>query len=257
MFESGRSLTYELANELGFAIINGDFSPADKFLTEIEISQKYNVSKNVVRESIKILHAKGLLNSNSRVGITLAPSESWSLFDSQILAWILRSNSSYTFLVELVALQTAIEPEAARLAALNFRDLKRSNAIAKTLKEIESSEFGSESLICAEIDFHIAILNLCNNPYFIQMHKIIEVSTRLRYTFLNQSKVKVKLRYQYHHKIYDAIVRGDAELAAKLSRGLMKVFSVVVGTINPQHSNTPKQITRQPESLGYLAYSAS
>ncbi len=253
MFESGRSLTYELANELGFAIINGDFSPADKFLTEIEISQKYNVSKNVVRESIKILHAKGLLNSNSRVGITLASSESWSLFDSQILAWILRSNSSYKFLVELVALQTAIEPEAARLAALNFRDLKRANAMAETLGKIESSEFGSESLICAEIDFHVAILNLCNNPYFIQMHKVIEVSTRLRYDLLSQSTVKVKLRYQYHHKIYDAIVRGDAELAAKLSLGLMKFFSVVVRSINPQQSNIQGKTTRQYELLRYLA----
>lgn len=230
MFDTGRTLTHELTNDIGFSIVNGDFYGCEKFLTEEEISIKYRVSRSVVREVIKSLHAKGLLESNSKTGIKLMPPESWSLFDSRVLSWIQQSKYRYEYLIELIDFQKAFEPAAARLAAGNNASCEKVNDIFFALQKIESLNAAGEPLICAEIEFHGAILKAGDNPYFNQMRKIVEASTRLRHRFVNQSMPNEAVNCHYYQMIYSAIKLGDAELASILTLGLISLYSKAANT---------------------------
>lgn len=84
----GRNLTHGMLDALGRAIVTGRYD-GENFPTEVELSKQHGVSRSVTREAVKMLTAKGLLCSRPRHGTIILPSTSWSLFDTDVLDWIL------------------------------------------------------------------------------------------------------------------------------------------------------------------------
>ena len=62
------SLTQQVVQELGIAIVTGKFSGDKPFPTESAICQQFGASRSIVREAIKVLNAKGLLSARPRRG---------------------------------------------------------------------------------------------------------------------------------------------------------------------------------------------
>ena len=84
---------------------------------EAELAAQFSVSRQAMREALKVLAAKGLVVSRRRTGTMCCRARSWNLFDPDVLAWHPPERLTPAFLADLVELRRVIEPAAAEFAA--------------------------------------------------------------------------------------------------------------------------------------------
>lgn len=221
MQDSGRNLTYQLAHQLGAAIVQGEYAMDKAFPTEAELSGQFNISRSVTREAVKMLTAKGLIASRPRQGIRVMPGSHWNMFDADVLSWTLDARPSLPLLKEFTQLRMAIEPEAASLAAAYSDDSVKMDAIAAALARMKKADGGEDDALAADIAFHCAILAASNNRFFFQLREFIQVALRVSIANTNQLKGVLNASYDDHKKVYDAIAAGDGERAAGYMKSLL------------------------------------
>ena len=117
----GRGLHGQLVQQLGQMIVSGDLG-ADRPLVPEEIGQRFEVSRTVVRESLRVLEAKGLVSARPNVGTRVRPVSDWNLLDPDIIEWRAFGPQRDDQRRELCELRWTIEPLAARLAAGHGRE---------------------------------------------------------------------------------------------------------------------------------------
>jgi DNA-binding FadR family transcriptional regulator len=177
-----RNLTHELREELGQAIVGERFE--GPFPTEFEISRQHGLSRSVTREAVKMLTAKGLLSARRRIGTVIEPRERWNLLDPDVLRWLLQRKFSLELLKHFSELRLAIEPIAARLAAVNATP-DAIALIADGLDRMERAERGEGSALDADVEFHIAVLRAADNPFFVQFEELVRTALHSSIAFTN------------------------------------------------------------------------
>jgi GntR family galactonate operon transcriptional repressor len=114
------SLAERAARQIGGAIVAGDHPPGAALPVEADLARTLGVSRNVVREAVKTLAAKGLLRTNRRGGTVVLPVARWNLLDPQVIGWALAAEAQRAVaLAELAQLAAMVLPEIAALAARN------------------------------------------------------------------------------------------------------------------------------------------
>jgi DNA-binding FadR family transcriptional regulator len=106
----------ETVYEIGRRIVGGELKPGD-LLPEGELIAELDISRTVLREAIKVLGAKGLVEARPRIGTKVSPRSHWRLMDPDVLAWQTEYGFDELFLRNLAEVRSLIEPGAARLAA--------------------------------------------------------------------------------------------------------------------------------------------
>lgn len=218
MLLHGHNLTYELLEELGRAIVTGKYEN-EPFPIEAELAKRYEVSRSVTREAVKMLTAKGLLIARPRLGTLVQPPSAWNLFDVHVLRWLLDRQVSVELLRQFSQLRIAIEPEAAALAA-QFANEEAIHEITLGLERMKAAERGLDDTLNADIAFHVAILRASENPFFIQLRDM--VSTALQASIRMTNRIKGRTASVADHEmVRDAIVARDADGARKAMRLLI------------------------------------
>ena len=77
-----------IARDLGMRIVSGRARPGDILDGEIDASDRLEVSRTAYREAVRILAAKGLVESRPKVGTRVSLPERWHLLDPDVLSWI-------------------------------------------------------------------------------------------------------------------------------------------------------------------------
>jgi DNA-binding FadR family transcriptional regulator len=221
MQDTGRNLTHQLTHQLGAAIVQGQYAIDKPFPTEAELSTQFNISRSVTREAVKMLTAKGLIASRPRQGIRVMPGSQWNMFDADVLSWTLHARPSLGLLREFTQLRMAIEPEAAALAAENYKDQKAIEPIAQALHRMKLADEGKDDPLTTDIAFHCAILAASNNRFFFQLREFIQVALRVSIASTNQLKGVLAADYDDHKRIYDAIVAGNPDTASQAVKSLL------------------------------------
>ena len=103
--------------ELGSRIVRGDVKPGDTLPNEADLGREFGASRTVVREAVKSLASKGLIDPRTRVGTKVLPSTQWNLLDLDVLGWRYAAMPPMQFFREMSEIRRMIEPEAAALAA--------------------------------------------------------------------------------------------------------------------------------------------
>ena len=214
----GRNLTYGLLDNLGRAIVTGQFAD-EAFPTEAELAKRHGVSRSVTREAVKMLTAKGLLSARPRQGTVVQPTSSWNLFDTDVLRWLLERQFSIELLKQFNQLRVAIEPEAAALAAQFARpeELKR---IGEGLDRMAAAERGEDDTLEADIAFHVSILRASNNPFYAQFRDVVGTALRTSIRFTNRIKGR-SANVADHAAVRDAIEARDPGAARSAMRHLI------------------------------------
>src|SRR5437899_8629765 len=78
------SLYKQLARQIGLSIIRRDYLPGEALASEPELSVQLNVSRTVLREALKTLSAKGLVEARPKIGTRVLPRARWNLLDPEI-----------------------------------------------------------------------------------------------------------------------------------------------------------------------------
>lgn len=209
-----------IARTLGVAIVSGVHKPGDILGNEIEFSEQLAVSRSAYREAIRILSAKGLVESRPRTGTRVLTMDRWNLLDSDVLAWLFAAEPSAVIVDGLFELRMIIEPAAAALAAVRRSD----EALARmrvSLETMERKTLKTEAGQAADRDFHQAILTATGNPPLISLASTIGASVRWTTLYKQRKRRLPPDPMPEHWAVFDAIAAGDAEGARSAMQALV------------------------------------
>ena len=219
---NGQSLTFQMVQDLGVAIVTGKYSVTCPFPIEAELCKQYGASRSIVRESVKMLTAKGLLGARTRQGTRVQQEEDWNLLDPDVLRWLLDRKYAPALLIEFNQVRLAVEPKAAAFAAAGAT-LKDKLAIKEAIRQMTiATDDNSEASLAADIAFHVAVLRASGNRFFAQLRELIESTLRFSIRATNSYKGVSSASVADHKKVSDAILAGDAEYAEAAMRELIQ-----------------------------------
>ncbi|MDE1179537.1 FadR/GntR family transcriptional regulator [Paraburkholderia sp.] len=210
-----------VAYELGTAILRGDFAPESILPREAELMQTFGVSRTVLREALRTLTSKGLIESRPRVGTRVRPRRAWNLLDVDVLDWYSRVASPVLFALKLQEMREMIEPYAAALAAQShtpdtFAALDTAHSAMVNARNVDE-------WVRADLAFHLSVLSACSNELLIPLGTLIErtLEAQLR---LNAKRADVfNASLAEHTAVFDAIRERDAGAARHAMAGLLGV----------------------------------
>ncbi len=168
-----RNLCGQMAHHLGIMILNGEIKPGEAIPPEEKLMAEMGVSRTVLREAIKLLEAKRLLASKPKIGTRVLDPEHWNFLDLDVLNWWVETDLDHTYLIHMVELRRAMEPQAARILAEHAgpEDLE---ALDEAIEKMRQSITSFEAWMEAEVFFHTLILRLPRNPLFNSMANVVQ-----------------------------------------------------------------------------------
>jgi len=218
MSTPGRGLHGHVLDSLGPAITAGEYPPGSVLRTE-ELAQRFDVSRSVMREAVRVLESMRLVESRRRVGVTVQPKSAWNVYDPQVIRWRLAGADRPHQLRSLTVLRSAIEPVAAGLAARH--------ASAEQCAELTECALGMvahsrghklEGYLVHDMAFHRVILTASGNEMFARLGDVVaEVlagRTHHEVMFEDPDPAAVTL----HVQVAEAVREGDAARAEELTR---------------------------------------
>jgi GntR family transcriptional regulator, galactonate operon transcriptional repressor len=198
--EKKRNLFAHVVEELGGRIVRGDLKPGEPLPNEAGLGRELGASRSVVREAVKSLAAKGLLESRTRTGIRVLAPRHWNLLDLEVLGWRYRAMPPLPFFRELFEIRLMIEPPAVALAALRAspEDLAE---IREAYAAMVAADPASPA-IEADLRFHQAILAAGHNDLLLQMGNLIGVGLLISYRISSDT---FAVFLPHHEAVLDAI----------------------------------------------------
>jgi len=171
----------------------------------------------VIREAVKTLAAKGLLESRPRTGTRVLPPVHWTLLDAQVLGWRYSTAPPAQFFAELFEVRLMIEPEAAVLAAQRATDEDLAEIRAAYEAMADASRANAPG-IEADVRFHCSILAAAHNPLLLQMGRLIAAGLLISHRFCSES---FEIFLAMHAAILDEIEAKNADAARSSTRRLL------------------------------------
>jgi DNA-binding FadR family transcriptional regulator len=213
-----RESTFDrVLNAIGAAIVDGRMQAGDADTVE-GIEQRTGASRSIVREATRVLGSLGMLSAGRRVGLRVRPRDEWNVLDPQVIRWRLDSHDRETQLEELRDLRLAVEPEAARRAALRQGHQGQSLLVeAAAALERAASQGNGAAFLQADRELHGQVLALSGNSMFIRLQTVIEEALRER-SDVSPEPHDVAL----HVEVAAAVGAGDADRAARVMRDIVE-----------------------------------
>jgi len=212
-----RNLCSRLVEELGSRIVRGDLPPGDVLPTEAVLGKEFRASRSVVRDAVKTLAAKGLLDPRTRTGTRVLAPIHWNLLDLDVLGWRYAAMPRAQFFQELFEIRRMIEPAAAALAAERATD-KDIAALADAYAAMQTTDHASDNAIDADMRFHRAVLTCSHNDLLAQMGSVIGVGLLISFRIASHS---YGVSLPMHGQVLEAIRRHDSEGARKAMERLL------------------------------------
>ncbi len=220
-----RSNHAEIARAIGTAIIRGDYPAGARLPGDAELTDRFGVSRPVLRESLKTLAAKGLLSAKTRVGTVIRSRDDWNMFDPDMIAWHLEVGIGARFLQDLADIRLAVEPQAAALAARRRTeaDLQRLSDAIGRMAAAAPTPAPATAFAEADLELHLAVAEASRNPFMRSVGAVIEAA--LRASLILSAPVdehEYDLSVQAHGAIVAAIAAQDGAAASAAMRHVIE-----------------------------------
>ena len=197
-----------IVDQIESRIVAGDLKVGDQLPAERELAEQFTVSRTAVREAIKALREKGLVEIRLGRGTFVTNSAAGAVRHS--LGLLLKNEKGFVHLEEV---REILEPEIAALAATRITE-ENILAMTEAVELMDTALDNVEIFVEADLDFHLALAEATQNPVIPSlMDSIIDL---LREQRKRTGNVEGGLaRGQYHHKrILEAVIQRDP-LAAR------------------------------------------
>ena len=214
-----RSLHGHVIRELGKRIVVGDLSPGDILPREEDLAVSMDVSRTALREALKVLSAKGLIESRPRVGTRVRQKHFWNQLDADVLSWRCASMPTDDFIEKLVEMREIIEPAAAAAAARRRTDADLAKVDA-AYQQMKASSDPDEWAV-ADLAFHDAVLQATGNELMVSLFSVVESALGMFFVLSAQTAGDFKYSLPRHLKVLEAIRRQQPEAARKAMQGMI------------------------------------
>lgn len=229
--------------ELGSSIVAGHVAVGTILPGDNELTQRFNVSRTVLREAMKTLAAKGLIEPKAKVGTRVLPSDKWNFFDPDVLGWRFEAGVDQTFTDYLAEIRLALEPAAAAAAAQRATsdDIVALYAIAAKFDNLSHTP---ETIAKVDLDFHIAIARMSGNPFMRSATSLIEAALAISFRLSSPAASP---------EMIDAIADNHLRIAhAIASRDPDKAVAAMRHVIDVGRSRITKCLTEEPERISSI-----
>lgn len=208
---NARSLHSHVVRELGKRIVVGDLRPGDVLPREETLAEKLDVSRTALREALKVLSAKGLIEARPKTGTRVRPKEAWNQLDADILSWRCASMPTDDFVEKLVEMREIIEPAAAAAAAKR-RTEEQLSEMELAFQQMEAT-VNPEEWAKADLKFHQSMLNATGNELMISLFSVVENALGMFFVLSAQKAGNFNYSLPQHLKVLEAIRNQQPEVA--------------------------------------------
>lgn len=211
----------KISKELGVAIVTGRYSPGHVLPGEVEFAEQLGVSRSVVREALRMLAAKGLLESRPKAGTRVRERSHWNLLDPDLLAWMFEGAPPRGFVRSLFQLRMIVEPAAAELAAVS-RTARQLSRMGHALETMEERGLSTQEGQTADQQFHTAILEATGNELLLSLASSIAAAVRWTTFFKYRTSRHPRDPVPQHRVLFEAIANGDPAAARTATEALIR-----------------------------------
>jgi DNA-binding FadR family transcriptional regulator len=239
MFERNTSvstMSSQVARIIGARIVSGEFRPGDSLPIESELCLAYGVSRSTIREAVKNLAAKRLIEVAPKVGTRVLPFSSWNLLDPDVLSWRLNAQFDHRIVEDLYEMRQCFEPRACFLAARDG-DEEDLEHIGRCHADMISTLPTPALAASAETEFHLAIIAATHNGLFVTIGGAVKTALRVSFALTQRSQSRQPMDLTPYQTVLTAILERRGEAASEAMRGLLelsrqRVLSALDNTLN-------------------------
>jgi GntR family galactonate operon transcriptional repressor len=189
---------------------------------ESALSERFGVSRTVVREAIKVLASKGLVETRPKVGTLVRPRRYWNLLDSDVLAWRYEAGPDEGFLEAITEVRGVFEPQAAALAAERATPDEVAGILGWCQRMDIAAADDGDDYIDADMAFHTAILDACHNDLLAQLSDTTKMALRLSRRLTVSVPGSSRAAMPAHWEVARAISDHDPRAAERSMRELLR-----------------------------------
>jgi GntR family galactonate operon transcriptional repressor len=198
-------------------ILSGQI-PEGSTINVAELQADLGVSLTAVREALKVLTAKGLVDARQKRGTFVRPRSDWNLLDADMIRWHFDDDVRPELLEELHEVRGIVEPAAARLAAVRADD-NNLRALDEAM-EAMSTATDDRAAVDADLAFHQALLAATGNELLTKMEVIMETGLADRDRLVHRVK-PTDDPIPSHRAVLEAVRAKDPEAAELAMRQLL------------------------------------
>ncbi|WP_307796116.1 FadR/GntR family transcriptional regulator [Amycolatopsis sp. 195334CR] len=226
-----RTIHGQVVEWIGRRIVSGELSYGSRLPNEAELAAQLKVSRGGVREAVKALAAKGMVDARPRLGTRVRPRNEWNLMDREVIDWH-GQVAAPEFLNDLLELRLMVEPGAAQLAA--------ERATPEQVATLEAAYAGmaehaprlpeqEQSFVDADLTFHLTLLRASGNQLIEQLGRLLETSLRHGLAASSHAPGGVEATLPLHHAVLVA-VRGHRPVAA--ARAMRRLIETTTSAVS-------------------------
>lgn len=211
--ESIKKNKNSIREHLARLIIDGTLKCDEILPNELALAKLFTVSRTMVRDVLRSLEEKGLIERKTNVGTRVRNIQSWNLLDNEVLEWSCGILTQSRFLLSLMELRLIVEPQAAALAAIRANDSDL-QLIHDSFARMWDSEIGTNKVTlntAADIDFHKAIIKASGNLFISQIGGAIQAALHHTIYLSNKANIDHAASLACHHRVLTSIANRNAE----------------------------------------------
>jgi len=195
-------------------ILDGSMKPGDQLPGEHVLAQRFGVSRTAVREAVKTLREKGLIEPCSGRGTFITHGMSQVMRQSLDLAAKMGQLDGSVHLGEV---RNILEPHIAALAATRVEG-QHLRVMREAFQAMDQNLTDPEGYIEADLEFHLALAEAAGNPFILSLLDSIVGLLREEHIRLFQVKGAPSRSQRHHKRILEAVERRDPEAAREAMR---------------------------------------
>jgi GntR family transcriptional repressor for pyruvate dehydrogenase complex len=204
----------QIVQQVEESILSGQLKPGDQLPAERDLAQRFRVSRTAVREAVKALREKGLVEAYSGRGTFVTNGTSQAI--RQSLDLMIRINQQEGS-ANLAELRLVLEPEIAGLAALRMEEQLLST-MREAVAVMERNLHHPEAYVEADLDFHLALAEAVGNPLILSLLDSIVGLLREQRSRIFEVDGGPERGQLHHKRILAAIERREPEAAREAMR---------------------------------------
>jgi DNA-binding FadR family transcriptional regulator len=206
-------------DRLGLAIVRGDLAPGEALPAELQLCEMLGVSRTAMREAVRGLAAKGLVDSRPKRGTLVRDQSLWNHLDPDVLRWRIEVSDVDVYLSKMFQLRRATEPEAAAIAAIAATPEDHLRLEADFQAMVDAGD-DNAAWVEADLAFHRSIYLATHNEFFWPIGQLFSIGLRQMFEIAAQGSHRARA-IQEHGDLCRAITAGQPEKARAAANKLV------------------------------------
>ncbi|MCI2420618.1 FCD domain-containing protein [Saccharopolyspora sp. K220] len=178
-----------------------------------------DVSLTALREALKVLAAKGMIDARQKRGTFVRPRALWNKLDADVMRWQTSASDDSGLFDELTEVRAVVEPAAAKLAAQRATDADL-DALDDALRWMSAAGSDIGEMVTADLNFHRLLLSATHNDLLVQIGRVIAIGLAERDKLVHDANPSDD-PVPSHREVLDAVVARDPVAAEAAMQALV------------------------------------